>query len=87
MPPTTPVANHVANLLVQSTLSRLNEDLPSSPISEEDTQFIGQDEKKEDVEKAEISSLQEPRKQGGTQFFLWIVVNTLATIGIVSSFD
>jgi hypothetical protein len=89
MPPVSPVADHVANLLVQSTLNSSEEDLPSPFISDEDeTQFIGQDERRDDIEKAEMLPIVEPKKQKRrTLFFVWVVVNTLATIGIVSDCD
>jgi hypothetical protein len=89
MLPASPVADHVASLLVQSTLNSSEDDLHSPSISDEDeTQFVGQDEKKDDIEKAEVLPMVEPKKQEGrTLIFVWVVVNTLATIGIVSRCD
>ena len=81
---TPPVAVHVISLLAQSTQSSSDDGLPSSPGSDEETQFLGQVEKEDDVEKAEALPAKEEKKpEGRTQFFVWIVVNTLATIGIV----
>lgn len=79
-----PVAAHAVSLLARSTRSSFEENLPSSPGTDGKTQFLRQDEKEEDVEKAEVPPAKEEKKQGDkTRFFLWIVVNTLATICIV----
>lgn len=78
--------SHVAKLLSQSTQHSSEEDLPSLSISDEETQFLGQDEKQDDIEKAEAPPPKDEEKQESRrQFLLWIVVNTLATIGIVRS--
>ena len=84
MSTTSPVASHVAEFLSQSTRNSSKEDLPSSSVSDEETQFLGQNEKRDDVERAEKPPQKDKKKQEDrTQFFIWIVVNTLATIGIV----
>ena len=84
MSTTSPVASHVAKLFSQGTQNSSEEDLPSSSISDEETHFLGQEEEKEDVEKAKtLAPNNEKIHEGRTRFLVWIVVNTLATIGIV----
>ena len=78
-----PVASHLTSLLSQSAQNS-SEDLPSSSISDEETQFLGQDKERDDIEKSEIlPSHNEKKQESRTQFFIWFVINTLATIGIV----
>ena len=53
---------------------------------DEGTSFLDENEKILDIEKAVITPLpdEKGRQSGNFQFFGWTIVNTLATIGIVS---
>ena len=84
MSTTSPVASHVAKLFSQGAENSSEEDLPSSSISDDETHFLGKQEEKEDVEKAETHTPNNEKTiEGRTRFLVWIVINSLATIGIV----
>jgi len=72
--------------IIRTMMSHSRSRTESSSSEDEESSFMKVTEKANDVEKGGIVPAREEKTPAsGFQFFLWTVVNTFATIGIVSA--